>query len=53
MRDQIIDAALKRFIQFGIAKTSLTEVAGDPQLSTQALYTHFPDKQDLASTIPK
>jgi len=50
-QDQIIKAAVKRFSHFGIAKTSLTEVAEDLALSKQALSYYFPDKQSLVNVV--
>ncbi|RYF88533.1 MAG: TetR/AcrR family transcriptional regulator, partial [Chitinophagaceae bacterium] len=46
-QDQIVEAALRRFSHFGIAKTSFTEVAEDLGLSKQALSHYFNDKQGL------
>src|SRR5690606_27011256 len=50
-RNQIIEAALKRFSHFGIAKTSMSEVADDLQLSKANLYYYFPDKFSLIEAI--
>jgi TetR/AcrR family transcriptional regulator len=50
-QDQIIEAAVKRFSHFGIAKTTLTEVAEDLALSKQALSYYFPDKQSLINVV--
>ena len=50
-RNQIIEAALKRFSHFGIAKTSMSEVADDLKLSKANLYYYFPDKFALIEAI--
>ncbi len=50
-RKLIIDAALKRFSHFGIAKTSMSEVADDLKLSKANLYYYFPDKFSLIEAI--
>ena len=50
-RSQIIEAALKRFSHFGIAKTSMSEVAEDLKLSKANLYYYFPDKFSLIEAI--
>ena len=50
-RNLIIEAALKRFSHFGIAKTSMSEVADDLKLSKANLYYYFPDKFSLIEAI--
>ena len=50
-QDQIVEAAVRRFSHFGIAKTTLTEVAEDLALSKQALSYYFPDKQSLVNAV--
>src|SRR5690606_31550860 len=50
-RKLIIDAALKRFSHFGIAKTSMSEIAEDLKLSKANLYYYFPDKFSLIEAI--
>jgi AcrR family transcriptional regulator len=46
-RDQIIEGAIKRFIHFGINKTTMNEIADDLSVSKPALYYYFPDKTSL------
>ena len=48
---QIVETAVKRFAHFGIAKTSLTEVADDLAISKQVLAYYFPDKQSLVDAV--
>lgn len=43
----IIDAALKRFAHYGLAKTTMTEIAKDIAFSKALLYYYFPDKLSL------
>jgi len=50
-RDQIIGAALRRFSHFGIAKTTMSEIADDLKLSKANLYYYFPDKFSLIEAI--
>jgi TetR/AcrR family transcriptional repressor of mexJK operon len=44
-----VEAAIRRFSHFGIAKTTLTEVADDLAVTKQALSYYFPDKQSLVN----
>jgi len=50
-REQIIGAALRRFSHFGIAKTTMSEIADDLKLSKANLYYYFPDKFALIEAI--
>ncbi|MBV9045611.1 MAG: TetR/AcrR family transcriptional regulator [Alphaproteobacteria bacterium] len=51
VRDQIVEAAKKRFSHFGYAKTTMAEVASDCQMSPGNLYRFFPGKLDIAEAI--
>src|SRR5579863_4356479 len=51
VRDQIIDAAKKRFSHFGYAKTTMAEVSADCAMSPGNLYRFFPGKLDIAEAI--
>lgn len=46
-RDTIIEGAIKRFIHFGINKTTMNEIAEDLSVSKPSLYYYFPDKSNL------
>lgn len=50
-QEQIVETALRRFSHFGIAKTTLTEVADDLAVSKQVLSYYFPDKQKLVNAV--
>src|SRR5690606_24609678 len=50
-RELIIEAALKRFAHFGLAKTTMTEIASDISLSKALLYYYFPDKISLYAAV--
>lgn len=50
-REQVVEAALRRFSHFGIAKTTLTEIADDLSMSKQVLAYYFPDKQSLIGAV--
>ncbi|WP_082886646.1 TetR/AcrR family transcriptional regulator [Flavisolibacter tropicus] len=52
-RDAIIEAALKRFAHFGVAKTTMTEIGNDLSLSKASLYYYFPDKLSLYAAVLK
>lgn len=43
-REQIIEAAIKRFAHFGLNKTTMNEIASDLNFSKALLYYYFPDK---------
>lgn len=46
-RELIIEGAIKRFIHFGIHKTTMNEIAEDLSVSKPSLYYYFPDKGSL------
>jgi AcrR family transcriptional regulator len=46
-REQIIEGAIKRFIHFGVNKTTMNEIAEDLSVSKPSLYYYFPDKSSL------
>jgi AcrR family transcriptional regulator len=46
-RRELLDAALGVFLRFGFRKTSMEEVARAAGVSRQALYLHFPSKEEL------
>jgi TetR/AcrR family transcriptional regulator len=50
-QEQIIEAALRRFSHFGIAKTTITEIADDMAVSKQVLSYYFNDKQSLVHAV--
>lgn len=47
IRQRIIYAAIKRLVYFGVAKTTLEDIANDLSLSKASLYYHFVNKNDL------
>jgi TetR/AcrR family transcriptional regulator len=47
----IVEAAIKRFAHFGVAKTTMTEIATDLSLSKASLYYYFPDKLNLYGAV--
>jgi TetR/AcrR family transcriptional regulator len=47
----IINAALKRFAHYGLAKTTMTEIAKDIAFSKALLYYYFPDKLSLYVSV--
>lgn len=50
-QEAIIGAAIKRFAHFGVAKTTMTEIAADLSLSKASLYYYFPDKLNLYAAV--
>ncbi len=50
-RDAIIQAAIKRFTHFTVAKTTMAEIASDLGISKALLYYYFPDKMNLYAAV--
>src|SRR3954454_10179398 len=50
-RDLIIEAAEKRFMHFGVDKTTMNEIADDLSISKASLYYYFPDKLNLYGAV--
>ncbi len=47
-RARIERAALKHFVEQGIAETSIRDIAETAHISLGAMYNHFPSKEELA-----
>ncbi|RRN76326.1 TetR/AcrR family transcriptional regulator [Pseudoxanthomonas sp. SGD-10] len=52
-REKIIETALRRFSHFGLAKTTMNEIAEDLNISKALLYYYFPDKNALFFEVAK
>ncbi len=50
-RTQILEAATRRFAHFGLAKTTMAEIAQDLSFSKALLYYYFPDKNSLYAAV--
>lgn len=50
-RDKIIHIAQQHFIQHGIERTQMTDIAGAVGIHRRTLYRHFPTKDVLAFTV--
>ncbi|SFS36756.1 TetR/AcrR family transcriptional regulator [Sphingobacterium wenxiniae] len=50
-KEQIIQAALKRFAHYGFHKTTMSEVAGDLSITKANLYYYYPDKDALIRDV--
>ncbi|AIM36233.1 TetR/AcrR family transcriptional regulator [Sphingobacterium sp. SG20118] len=50
-RIKILEAATRRFAHFGMAKTTMSEIATDLNFSKALLYYYFPDKNSLYSAV--
>lgn len=48
---KILEAATRRFAHFGMAKTTMSEIAKDLSFSKALLYYYFPDKNALYSAV--
>jgi len=46
-RNQILEIAKRRFAHYGLAKTTMAEIAKDLAFSKALLYYYFPDKNSL------
>ena len=51
VRGNILEAAKKRFVHYGYAKTTMAEIASDCNMSPGNLYRYFPGKLDIAEAI--
>ena len=51
MREEILEAARRRFQRFGPRKTTMEEVAQEAGCSRATVYTHFPSKEDLYARL--
>jgi len=51
VRGIILEAAKKRFLHYGYAKTTMAEIASDCSMSPGNLYRYFPGKLDIAEAI--
>jgi len=49
----ILDAARKRFLHFGYAKTSLDEIANDIGMGKATLYHYYKNKEDIFLNVVK
>ena len=52
-RIKIIETAKRRFAHYGMAKTTMAEIAKDLALSKALLYYYFPDKNSLYAAVLK
>lgn len=48
MRQQILDAAARRFGDYGYGKTTIAEIAGDCDMSSGNVYRYFDSKEAIA-----
>src|SRR5690606_18731774 len=46
-RSLILEAAIRRFAHFGLAKTTMSDIASDLAFSKALLYYYYPDKHSL------
>lgn len=47
----IFEAARKRFAHYGLAKTTMNDIAADVGMSKASLYYYFPDKESLFMAV--
>lgn len=50
-RAKILDVAKRRFAHFGMAKTTMAEIAKDLSFSKALLYYYYPDKHSLYTAV--
>ncbi|RYY98372.1 MAG: TetR/AcrR family transcriptional regulator [Chitinophagaceae bacterium] len=50
-KEAILEAAIKRFAHYGVAKTTMNEIAADLAFSKALLYYYFPDKMSLYAAV--
>ncbi len=50
-REQILDAAMRRFVENGFQATGMADVIAETQLSAGAVYRYFKGKDDLIEAI--
>jgi len=51
LRTQIVDAAAKRFSQYGYGKTTMVEIASDCDMSAANLYRYYKNKLDIGAAM--
>jgi AcrR family transcriptional regulator len=51
VREQILNAANRRFQQYGYGKTTMAEIASDVGMSAANLYRYFENKQDIGAGL--
>ncbi len=52
-RERIIDVATNRFLETGISKVTLDEIAAELRMSKKTVYKFFPSKDDLLKAMAK
>ncbi|KEA52160.1 MULTISPECIES: multidrug efflux transporter transcriptional repressor AcrR [Mangrovibacter] len=50
-RQQILDAAIRLFSQYGVSSTSLSDIAKEAGVTRGAIYWHFKNKSDVFNEI--
>jgi AcrR family transcriptional regulator len=50
-RQRILEAASRRFMEMGISKVTLDEIAEELRMSKKTMYRYFPSKDDLLRNI--
>jgi AcrR family transcriptional regulator len=50
-RERILDAAFECAARYGLARTTMGDVASEARLSRQTLYRYFPNKHDLLLAV--
>lgn len=51
MKSRIIEAAEKRFSQYGFRRVTMDDIASDLGISKKTLYRHFRSKEDIAWAV--
>src|SRR4051812_16982800 len=50
-QELILEAARKRFLHYGVSKTTMSDIAEDIQMAVGSLYLHFKNKEDIVLAI--
>ncbi|HTY60198.1 MAG TPA: TetR/AcrR family transcriptional regulator [Bacteroidota bacterium] len=50
-KERILEAAARQFMEHGISKVTLDEIASDLRMSKKTMYKYFPSKEDLLKNI--
>lgn len=50
-REQLLDAAARRFREVGYDATSMRDIAGDVGMQAGSMYYHFPSKEELLVAV--
>ena len=50
MKEEIVNQAIKLFLQYGFKSVTMDEIAQHMRISKKTIYAHFPKKETLVET---